>query len=108
MDCLFCKIVEGSIPADVLFEDDELMVFKDINPKAKHHVLIIPKKHIATLNDTQTEDQALLGTLMLKAKAIAEELGIAESGYRVVMNCNDDGGQEVYHIHLHCMGGEKL
>ena len=108
MSCLFCKMVEGAIPTDKVFEDDDLLAFKDINPAAPVHVLIIPKKHIATLNDTVEEDQLLLGKMMLMANKLANELGIASDGYRVVMNCNSQGGQSVYHIHLHLLGGRQL
>ncbi len=108
MSCLFCKMVEGAIPTDKVFEDDDLLAFKDINPAAPVHVLIIPKKHIATLNDTVEEDQLLLGKMMLMASKLTNELGIASDGYRVVMNCNSQGGQSVYHIHLHLLGGRQL
>ncbi len=107
-DCLFCKIVEEEVPADIVYQDDRVIAFKDIQPKAKHHILIIPKTHIATLNEFTDGDQALLGHMLLIAKKIAADLGIDESGYRVVMNCNDDGGQEVFHAHMHLLGGERL
>ena len=107
-DCLFCNIANGDIPTDFVYEDDRLVAFKDINPKAPHHLLIIPRTHIATLNDFNQVDETLIGQMMLTAKKIAEDLGINERGYRVVMNCNNEGGQEVYHAHLHLLGGERL
>lgn len=91
MDCLFCKIVNREIPADIVYEDDEVLAFNDINPQAPTHILIIPKRHIATLNDISEDDQALVGRLPLIAARLAEERGFAEEGYRVVMNCNDQG-----------------
>ena len=108
MSCLFCKMVDGSVPTDKVFEDEDVLAFKDINPAAPNHVLIIPKKHIATLNDAGTEDQLLLGKMMLTARQLADELGVAEEGYRVAMNCNSQGGQSVYHIHLHLLGGRAM
>ncbi|WP_263078299.1 histidine triad nucleotide-binding protein [Endozoicomonas sp. Mp262] len=108
MSCLFCKMVEGDIPVDKVFEDDDLLAFRDINPAAPNHVLIIPKKHIGTLNDAVEDDQLLLGKMMLTASRLAKELGVAEDGYRVVVNCNNQGGQSVYHIHLHLLGGRQL
>lgn len=106
MSCLFCKIVAGEIPAELIFEDDEVVAFFDVNPQAPTHFLVIPKAHIATLNEA-TEAQ-LLGKMTRTASKIAKQLGVAESGYRLVMNCNADGGQSVYHIHLHCLGGRAL
>ncbi|MDP0560807.1 MAG: histidine triad nucleotide-binding protein [Candidatus Endonucleobacter sp. (ex Gigantidas childressi)] len=108
MSCLFCRMVEGEIPTDKVFEDDDVLAFKDINPAAPCHVLIIPKKHINTLNDVAPEDQLLMGKIMLTAFRLVNELGIADDGYRVVMNCNSQGGQSVYHIHLHLLGGRQL
>lgn len=107
-DCLFCKIIDKTIPATILYEDEGLMAFKDINPQAPHHVLIIPKKHIPTINEAEPEDAALLGQLILRAKAIAKELTIHETGYRLVFNINKAGCQEVYHIHLHLVGGRQM
>lgn len=107
MNCLFCKIAQGAIPASVVFEDDEIMAFRDLNPQAPKHVLIIPKKHISTLNDASDEHQTLLGKMMLGAK-IAHAEGISDSGYRLVLNINSDGGQTVYHIHLHLLGGRHM
>jgi histidine triad (HIT) family protein len=107
-DCLFCKIVARSIPSNIVFEDDNVLAFEDINPKAPVHILIIPKLHIATINDISSEHDALIGQMYLAAKTIAKEKLIADDGYRVVMNCNKHGGQEVYHIHLHLLGGKQL
>lgn len=108
MDCLFCKIIARDIPADIVFEDDDVLAFRDIDPKAPEHILVIPKRHIATLNDLQEEDCALVGRLQFTAQKIAKELGMAEDGYRVVMNCNEAGGQTVYHIHMHLLGGRSM
>ena len=108
MSCLFCKMVEGQIPTDKVYEDDELLAFRDINPQAPVHILIIPKKHITTLNDASVDDQRLLGKIILKAKDLAAEEGLAEDGYRTVFNCNAHGGQSVYHIHLHLLGGRQM
>lgn len=108
MDCLFCKIAKGEIPAKVIYEDDQVMAFDDINPQAPHHKIFITKKHIATLNDLQDGDDKLVGHMVHAATKLAKELNIAEDGYRVVMNCNSHGGQSVYHIHLHLLGGRRL
>jgi histidine triad (HIT) family protein len=105
-DCLFCKIIAGDIPSNKIFEDDDVYAFYDIDMQAPQHFLVIPKKHIATLNDT--DDAVLVGKLTLTASKIAKKLGFADDGYRVVMNCNANGGQVVYHIHLHCLGGRPL
>jgi histidine triad (HIT) family protein len=107
-DCLFCKIVAGDIPADIVFESDSAVAFRDINPQAPTHVLVIPRRHISTINDLGDEDRSLVGDLYLAAKAIAAEEGIADSGYRAVMNCNEGAGQSVFHIHLHVLGGRGL
>ncbi|WP_111413268.1 histidine triad nucleotide-binding protein [Billgrantia lactosivorans] len=107
-DCLFCKIVKREIPADIVFEDDEVLAFNDINPQAPTHILVIPKRHIATLNDIEEPDQALVGKLPRVAARLAAERGFADAGYRVVMNCNDQGGQTVYHVHMHLMGGRRF
>lgn len=108
MNCLFCKIAQGAIPASVVFEDDEIMAFRDLNPQAPKHLLIIPKQHIATLNDASDEHQALLGKMILGAKKIAQTEGISDAGYRLVFNINPDGGQTVFHIHLHLLGGRHM
>ncbi|MCP4790908.1 MAG: histidine triad nucleotide-binding protein [Gammaproteobacteria bacterium] len=105
---IFDKIISREIPADIVYEDDQILAFKDIAPKAPVHYLIIPKQRIATLNDASQKDQALLGHMMLTASNLAAEAGIAESGYRVQMNVNKGGGQVVFHIHLHMFGGRQL
>jgi len=107
-DCLFCKIVAGDIPAELLYEDEHVVAFKDINPQAPVHNLIIPKKHIATINDLQIEDEIVVGNMFLAAKTIAEKEGIADQGYRTVMNCGESAGQTVFHIHLHLLAGRQL
>lgn len=108
MDCLFCKMVEREIDADIVYEDEHVLAFNDISPQAPTHVLVIPKKHIATLNDIEETDLALVGRLQFTAAKLAKQLGFAEEGYRVVMNCNEEGGQTVYHIHMHLMGGRRF
>ncbi|MCP0914553.1 MULTISPECIES: histidine triad nucleotide-binding protein [Legionella] len=107
MSCLFCKITRGEIPANIVFEDTEIMAFRDINPQAPTHILVIPKQHIATINDADTKDEQLLGRMLLAARKIAQIEGLAK-GYRLVFNVNSDGGQEVYHIHLHVLGGRQM
>ncbi|APX92118.1 histidine triad nucleotide-binding protein [Halomonas sp. 1513] len=108
MSTLFSKIIDREVPADIVYEDDQVLAFHDINPQAPTHILIIPKKPIATLNDLTEEDQALVGRLPLVAAKLAKQLGFADEGYRVVMNCNENGGQTVYHIHMHLMGGRRF
>ena len=108
MSCLFCKIIDGDIPSDKVYEDDDILAFRDINPCAPTHVLVIPKKHISTMNDATSEDQQVLGKMMLIAKDIAAQEGIDGSGYRLALNTNSEGGQAVYHIHLHLMGGRQM
>jgi histidine triad (HIT) family protein len=107
-DCLFCKILSGDIPADIIHESEATIAFRDINPKAPTHVLIIPRKHIATINDITEDEHEIVGNLYSSAQAIASAEGIAEEGYRVVMNCNEAAGQTVFHIHLHLLGGRAL
>lgn len=107
-DCIFCKIANGEFNTEFLLEDEHVLAFRDINPKAKHHILIIPRQHFSTLNDFEQTHKDLLGHMMLSAQQLAKQLGINDSGYRVVMNCNREGGQEVYHVHLHMLGGEPL
>lgn len=107
-DCLFCKMASGEIQPDVVYQDDDVIAFRDINPQAPTHVLIIPRKHIATINELEQEDAALVGKLALVAKQVASDEGIAESGYRVLMNCNEGAGQTVFHIHLHVLGGRRM
>jgi len=108
MDCIFCKIVQGILPAKIIYQDNSVVVFDDILPKAPQHKLIVPRKHISTLNDIVCDDQELISHMLFKAKDLAKDLGIAKSGYRIVFNCNSDGGQVVYHLHLHLMGGKLL
>ncbi len=108
MDCLFCKISQGEIPAKLVFRDDKVMAFEDINPQAPHHVLVVPHKHIATLNDLQPDDTALVGHMVQIAKQLARELNVAEDGYRLNFNCNKGAGQTVFHIHLHLLGGRRF
>ena len=108
VDCLFCKIVAGDIPAELVFESDSALAFRDINPQAPTHVLIIPKRHIATINSLGEGDEAAVGDLFRIAAKIAAEEGIADDGYRVVMNCNAAAGQTVFHIHLHLLGGRSM
>ncbi len=104
--CLFCKMVAGVIKPDVVFEDEDILAFRDIHPQAPVHILIIPKRHIATLNDL--DDTQLAGTILQTAAALAKQEGISEAGYRTVFNCNRQGGQEVYHLHLHLLGGRQM
>jgi histidine triad (HIT) family protein len=108
MSCLFCKIVAGEIPAKRVYEDEDVMAFEDVNPQAPVHVLVIPKRHVATLNDLQASDDQLVGTLVRRAAAIANQRGLAAGGYRTVFNCNSDAGQTVFHIHLHLLGGRRM
>ncbi len=107
-DCLFCKIVDGDLPADIVYENASLIAFRDINAKAPTHILLIPRRHIATMNDLREDDATLTGELFLTAAKIAADEGLAEDGYRVVMNCNEAAGQSVFHIHLHLMGGRPM
>jgi histidine triad (HIT) family protein len=108
IDCLFCKIVAGQIPAGIVHQDDDVVAFKDINPQAPLHVLIIPRRHIATLNDLQASDDEIVGKLHRAAAALAAQHGYAERGYRTVFNTNADAGQSVFHIHLHLLAGRGL
>ena len=107
-NCLFCRIIAGEIPGAVVYEDERIIALKDINPQAPTHVLVIPRRHIATLNDLTPEDDGLLGEMTRRAAAIAREHGHAERGYRTVFNCNADAGQTVFHIHMHVLGGRRL
>lgn len=104
-DCIFCKMVRREISPEIVFENDELLAFKDIHPRAPVHVLVIPKRHIETLDDL--DDRNLAGELLLNARQIAEQLGLSK-GYRVAINCGSDGGQEIYHLHLHILGGRHM
>ena len=106
--CLFCRIVNKEIPADIVFENDKLLAFRDIDPQAPVHILIIPKEHITTTNDLHNNNKKLIGELVLTAKSLATKYNIAEDGYRMVFNCNKSGGQAVYHIHLHLLGGRQM
>jgi histidine triad (HIT) family protein len=108
MSTIFKKIIDKEIPADIVYETGEILAFRDINPQAPTHILIVPKKEIPTVDDVEETDTALIGQLVIAAKQIAREQGIAESGYRLIVNCRDDGGQEVYHLHLHLLGGRRL
>ncbi|HET7175616.1 MAG TPA: histidine triad nucleotide-binding protein [Gammaproteobacteria bacterium] len=107
-DCLFCKMASGEIKPDMVLETKELIAFRDINPQAPLHVLVVPRKHITTLNDTIEPDAILVGKMTLAAQEIARNAGVDGSGYRLVMNCNADGGQSVYHIHMHVLGGRQM
>ena len=108
MSCLFCRIVAGEIPAKKVYEDDDLVAFNDINPQAPMHVLVIPKTHVATVNELDRAHDALVGAMVRRAAAIAAEHGYAERGYRTVFNCNAEAGQTVFHLHLHVLGGRPL
>jgi histidine triad (HIT) family protein len=108
MDCIFCKIAEGTIPSRKVYEDDNVLAFHDIQPQAPVHLLVIPKKHIASLDEASAEHSELLGQTMLAARQVARDAGLGSNGYRVVTNIGPDAGQVVFHLHLHVMGGEKL
>lgn len=107
-DCLFCKIIAGEIPGGIVYQDDHLVAFKDINAQAPMHVLVVPRRHIATLNDLGPEDDALVGEMTRRAAAIAKEHGHSDRGYRTIFNCNAGAGQTVFHIHMHVLGGRRL
>ena len=107
-DCLFCKIVNREIPGSIVYEDDRVLAFNDINPQAPTHVLLVPKRHIASLNDLAPGDDQIVGELARRAAAIAKERGIAAGGYRTVFNTNRDAGQTVFHLHLHLLGGRSM
>lgn len=107
-ESIFTKIIKREIPANIIYEDDDVIAFNDINPKAPIHILIVPKKQIPTLNDLNEDDAELIGKVILRAKDIAKNFGIAERGYRLIFNCNDEGGQSVFHIHCHLIGGKRL
>ena len=108
MDCLFCKIIAGEIPGAIVYQDDRVVAFKDINAQAPTHVLVVPRRHIATLNDLTPDDDGLVGEMTRRAAAIAQEHGHGDRGYRTVFNCNADAGQTVFHIHMHVLGGRRL
>lgn len=107
-DCLFCRVAAGEVPAKIVYQDDRVVAFRDINPQAPLHVLLIPRRHIATLNDLTAEDEGLVGELIRRAGLLAKEHGYHESGYRAVFNCNRGAGQSVFHIHLHLLAGRAL
>lgn len=104
-ECIFCRIIAKEVPSDIIYEDDEVVAFRDINPQAPVHVLIVPRKHLPTLNDIAPEDQPLLGKLLLIARQLAHQLQVADDGYRLVLNVNRGAGQSIYHIHMHLLGG---
>ncbi len=106
--CLFCDIVVGKIKGDIVHRDDDVVAFRDVNPQAPVHILIVPQKHISTTNDLDPESAKVIGKMCLAAKSLASQEGIAESGYRLVMNCNAGAGQSVFHIHLHLLGGRRM
>ncbi len=107
-DCLFCKMVSGEIKPDVVFEDDDVLAFRDVNPQAPMHVLVIPKTHIATVNELDENNAGVISQMYLVARKLAQDSGVAEDGYRLVMNCNAGAGQSVFHIHLHVLGGRQM
>ena len=107
-DCLFCKIVKREVPASIVYEDDGVLAFNDINPQAPTHILVIPKQHVATLNDLSPDHDALVGELVRRAAAIAKDRGLSAGGFRTVFNTNREAGQTVFHVHLHLIGGRRL
>jgi len=107
-DCIFCKIASGEIDTEFVYESDDIVAFRDLNPQAPAHILLIPKKHIPKISDVKKEDEALIGKMIAVANSIAEKEKISEAGYRLVFNCGKDAGQEVFHIHLHLLGGRKM
>lgn len=107
-DCIFCKIIAGELPSDTVYRDDEVIAFRDINPIAPVHLLIIPRRHIPSIRDLTKDDSPLLGHMYLVANRLAEEEGLAERGYRLVINCGDEAGQTVHHLHMHLLGGRVL
>ena len=108
MDCVFCSIINKVGAADIVFEDDEIIAFRDIAPQAPVHILVVPKKHVEKISDLSEEDMPLIGNIVNRARVLAKEQGISKSGYRLVFNCGDEGGQIIDHIHLHLIGGKKL
>jgi histidine triad (HIT) family protein len=107
-DCLFCRIIAGEIPGSIVYQDDHVVAFNDINPQAPTHVLIVPRRHIASLNDLSPEDDQIVGELIRRASALAKDRGVSAGGYRIVFNTNRDAGQSVFHIHLHLLGGRSM
>lgn len=108
MPTIFTKIINREIPANIVYENDKVIAFKDINPAAPIHILVVPKKEIATINDIQAEDRELIGEMYLAIGKIVKDLGIDKEGYRIITNCNEFGGQEVFHLHFHILGGKRL
>jgi len=108
MPCIFCDIVDGKIPSRKAYEDDSVVAFHDVNPQAPTHILVVPRKHVTSLNDLEPQDDAVVGSMVRRARDLAREMGLAERGYRLVFNCGDDAGYSVYHIHLHLVGGRSL
>ncbi|HMW84194.1 MAG: histidine triad nucleotide-binding protein [Pseudomonadales bacterium] len=108
MNCLFCKIASGEIATQLVHEDDEIVAFNDINPQAPQHILLIPRRHITTLNDLEADDTLLMGRMIQTATQLAKRLGFADTGFRTLFNCNQQGGQSVYHIHLHLLAGRQM
>jgi histidine triad (HIT) family protein len=107
-DCLFCKIRDGEIQGDLIFENEDVLAFHDVNPQAPVHILIIPRKHISTINDLTDSDESIMGKLFTVAKTIAAQEGVSEDGYRLVVNCNEGAGQSVFHIHMHLLAGRNM
>ncbi len=107
-DCIFCKIIEGTIPSSKVFEDDFVLAFKDIEPQAPHHIVIIPKEHISSANDICSENESIVGKIFSVAAKLAEDMGFAKDGYRIVNNCGEHGGQTVPHLHFHLLAGRSL
>jgi histidine triad (HIT) family protein len=107
-NCIFCRIASGDIPTNVVYQDDQVVAFRDLNPQAPTHVLVVPRRHVATLNDLGETDAELVGRMYLAARQIAADEGVAERGYRTVFNCNAEAGQSVFHLHLHVLGGRPM
>lgn len=107
-DCIFCKIINGEIPSNKVYEDDDVLAFKDINPQMPVHIIVIPKKHIKSIADLTMEDEALIGKVFTAINKIAKDLNISEDGFRVISNCGENAGQTVQHLHFHILGGEKM
>lgn len=107
-DCIFCRIIAGEVPSEKVYQDDRVTAFHDIRPVAPVHILIVPNKHIASVNEAEEEDEAVLGRLLLTAKHLAAQKGIAKSGYRLIINTGPHAGQEVFHLHLHLLGGQRM
>lgn len=107
-NCLFCKMVSGEMKSDIVYQNDKVLAFRDINPQAPVHILIVPKRHVTTLNDLQEEDAELAGALLLAAARIAKDLGVADAGYRTLINTNREGGQVVFHVHMHLLAGRRM